>query len=154
MGPTGQLWGPLVSLAFIHIRARPPQDSLFGCGSSISLGSGLLLGWALSRGLGWDPKVLTLCRGSQRQEAQTKRIGSAGSSPDSESWTFLSDTEPQNQELGVRIQGLKHCEGHWVDSEVLWWLGAQLRSRWVCAYPVGRSPARWCSLGYLEYPCT
>lgn len=74
MGPAGQLWGPLVSSAFVHIRASLPKIiPAFECGSSISLGFGCLFRWTVSGELGWGPRVLTLFVREPRPEGTNHR---------------------------------------------------------------------------------
>ena len=104
MGPAGQLWGPLVSSAFIHIRDGLPKIILaFECGSSISLGFGCLFRWTMSRELGWGPRVLTLFVREptpERHKPQAQRRVCAGLRP-----VFrildLAFAPPNRKELGI-----------------------------------------------------
>lgn len=75
MGPAGQLWGPLVGSAFVHIRASLPKIiPAFECGSRISLGFGCLFRWTVSGELGWGPRVLTLFVREPRPDGTNHRL--------------------------------------------------------------------------------
>lgn len=122
-----------------HLNVAPASHLVFG-----------LLGWTLSRELGWRPRVLTFSLGgSQCQESQTTRPGGE-----------LLQAGACTLNLGLRIQTLSpgarslgspnlqwgipelrtstrslepQCGGRLETglTEFLWWLGAHPRSSWL-----------------------
>lgn len=104
MGPAGQLWGPLVSSAFIHIRASLPKIiPAFECGSSISLGFGCSSidnewrAWMGAKGV--DP--LHEGAKARRHKPQAQRRVRAGLRPHSQSWS-LRLHHPIAKSLGLQ----------------------------------------------------
>lgn len=157
MGPAGQLWGPLVSLAFIHIRDSLPEIiPAFECGSSISLGFGCLFRWTESRELGWAKGVDPLREraNSRRHKPQAQRRARAGLRPYSESQISRSH-HPVAKSLGFQSpKGDPRAEASNLESwtwgqrgdqagKILWGLVIQLRGSWFCVCPVRRAFGRF-----------
>lgn len=164
MGPARQLWGPLVSLAFIHTRGSLPEIILaFEC-SSISLGFGCLFRWTMSRELGWGPRVLTLFVREptpERHKPQAQRRVCAGLCPYSESWIWrlhhpiaksLGLQSPQG-DLGAEASNLESWTWEPLGDQAgkfLRGLVIQLRGSWFCVCPVHRASGRFLTV-WLVY---